>query len=379
MSNDLSLGNRFARGSIVAFGMWTALAQCATVAGGTPAQLIPGAAVLLSVLVGTTLYRLRKRTPPASSPETSAPGFFGLENQPAPRHSLVGLYLFGMAILALVAIFLTPEILAAAVAIIAAGVLAVEVRQPAIDVPPVSSPGWERSLVVFAFLVALLAISVHRPDSDDGMYINMATTAADFPDEPLLSFDGSLPDPGVALPEPAYRSHSLEILAGLFARISGLPAIAIMHIGIAFWAALLAVFAQAELQKILVPKQWLLATVFTILLLLALGETHRSYGNFAVVRIHQGKGILLTAILPLLITYAIHFMRSPSTRNWGLLLLAMIAATGISSAALVIAPVATALALVAAWGPSREATWRLLCGLATALYPVGLAWILGLL
>ena len=379
MINDPSLGNRFARGSIVAFGMWTALAQCATVAGGTPAQLIPGATVLLAVLVGTTLYRLRKRTPRSTSSEVSAPGFLAPENQPAPRRPFVGLYLVGMAILALIAIFLTPEILAAAVAIIAAGVLAVEARQPAIDIPPVSSPGWERGLVVFAFLVALLAISVHRPDSDDGMYINMATTAADFPDQPLLSFDGSLPDPGVALPEPAYRSHSIEILAGLLARVTGLPAIGILHIGIAFWAALLAVFAQAELQKILAPRQWLLATIFTILLLLALGETHRSYGNFAVVRIHQGKGILLTAILPLVITYAIHFMRLPSARNWGLLLLAIIAATGISSAALVIAPMATALALVAVWGPSREATQRLLCGLAAALYPVGLAWVLGLL
>ena len=379
MRNDSSLGKRFARGSIVAFGMWTALAQCATIAGGTPAQLIPGAAMLLVVLVGTTLYRLRKRASPSPTPQASTPGLFGPENQPSPRRIHAGLYIVAMAVLALIAIFLTPEILAAAVVMIAAGVLAVEVRQPAIDIPPVSSPGWERGLVVFAFLIALLAISVHRPDSDDGMYINMATTAADFPDEPLLSFDGSLPESKVALLEPAYRSHTLEILAGLLARISGLPAIAILHIGIAFWAALLTVFAQAELQKILAPKQWLLATVFTILLLLALGETHRSYGNFAVVRIHQGKGILLTAILPLLLTYAIHFMRSPSARNWGLLLLAMIAATGTSSAGLVIAPVAMALALSTAWAPSREATQTLLCGLAVALYPVGLAWTLGLL
>jgi len=379
MRNDSSLGKRFSRGSIVAFGMWTALAQGTTIAGGTPAQLIPGAAVLLVVLVGTTLYRLRKRASPSPAPPGSTPGLFGPENQPSPRRKYAGLYIVGLAILALIAIFLTPEILAAAVVMIAAGVLAVEVRQPAIDIPPVSSPGWERGLVVFAFLIAVLAISVHRPDSDDGLYVNMATTAADFPDEPLLSFDGSLPESSVPLPEPAYRSHTLEILAGLLARVSGLPAIAILQIGIAFWAALLAVFAQAELQKVLAPKHWLLATIFTILLLLALGETHRSYGNFAVVRIHQGKGILLTAILPLLITYAIHFMRSPSASNWVLLLLAMIAATGISSAGLVIAPMAMALALSAVWVPSREATQTWLCGLAVALYPVGLAWTLGLL
>ncbi len=211
------------------------------------------------------------------------------------------------------------------------------------------------------------------------MYINMATTAADFPNTELLSFDGTLPDSEVPLPEPAYRAHSLELLAGLLAYISGLPAIGILHLGIAFWAALLAVFGQAELQKVLMPRHWLVGTLLTILLFLALGETHRAYGNFAIVRIHQGKGILVAAILPLLVTYAIHFMRAPSAKGWAVLLLAMVAASGVSSSGIVIGPLAAGLALLSAWAPDRRSTTNLILGLATSLYPIGVAFTLGLL
>jgi hypothetical protein len=373
-----SFGSRFSRGSIVAFGTWTILAQGAVLVGGTPRQLSIFAAFLLALLAGGTLMLRRKRPAPQTL-ENAIPKEAGQQlPQRSSRWPAMMTYCLGMAMLVLVAFTTGPEILAAAVALLAAGILVVEIRHPLRWTPPEQSIRTERFLLIFALFIGLLALSAHRPDADDAMYLNLATTTADYPSRALLSFDGSLPDAGVPLPEAAYRAHTLEILAGLLTLASGFSAISILHIGIVFWATLLTVFAQAELQKILLPRQWLLGTIVAILILLALGETHRAYGNFAFVRMHQGKGILLTAVVPLLITYALHFMRTPSSKNWWLLLLSVIAAGGISSAGLVIGPATAAIALLSAWSPDRESTQKLAVGLATGLYPVLLSLLLGL-
>ena len=374
-----SFGTRFCHGSILAFGTWTALAQTMTLLGGSPRQLSLGALLLL-VLAGVGIYlRRRLASPPPERPLAPTPlSEIVSEEETDLARGSARTYVGGFALLALLAWATTPEVLAAAIALLTAGILLAEMREPVRNTPAVENPNWEMWLGILAFLLAIAAISIHRPDADDAMYLNMAVTAVDFPHAALLSFDGSLPDPGVALPEAAYRTHSLEILVAVIAGISKLPAIGILHIGIALWATLLAIFAQAELQKILLPRHWFLGTLVAILVLLAWGETHRSFGNFFLVRIHQGKGILLAAILPLLLCSAVDFMRSPSAKSWFLLLLGVIAATGITSTGLVIAPVAVALASIAMWVPERQSTQRLVGALTTTAYPVMLALLLGL-
>ena len=372
------LGSRFSRQSIIAFGTWTVLTQFMVLTGGTPRQLTYLAGALLIVLAGRFLYR-RGNGPPRQETVPAQPsGEPELTSEHLTHTPALLFFFLGSSVLILLALTTSLEVFAIALAIVAAGILLFEVRQPPVWTPPYQSPRGERALLVFALAMAILASIAHRPDADDAMYLNMATTVADYPDRALLSFDGTLPDPDVPLPEVAYRAHSLEVLVGILSSASGLSAISILHIGIAFWAALLAVFAQAELQKILVPNQWLLGTIVAVLVLLALGETHRGYGNFSFVRMHQGKGILLTAVIPLLIAYALRFMRTPSGENWWLLLITMIAASGVSSSGLIIAPIAAVLALFSAWSPHRGATRNLACGLMTGLYPATLAFLLGL-
>jgi len=378
-----SLGSRFSRGSIVGFGLWTLLAQGTALAGGTPRQL--GISVLLlmmALLAGfaaKALYQSQKgstaRSHAGDPPRTTAP--------PTPEklsawQKLIPFFL-SFVMLALAGFAAEPEILAGALAIIATGILMLEIRRPPLWISPSSSPRAERGLLILAILIAFITASAHRPDADDAMYVNIATTAADFPDRTLLSFDGSLTESDIPLPEAAYRSHTLEILAGILARATGFSPISLLHIAFAFWATLLAVFAQAELQKIFWPRQWLLGTIFAILILFALGEGHRGYGNFAFVRIHQGKGILLAAVLPMMIASGFHYMRTPTGRNWCVLLLAMVASTGVSSTGIVIAPVALIGVLVASSSPDRKSAQAMFCGLLTALYPVALAMLLGVL
>jgi len=50
-----------------------------------------------------------------------------------------------------------------------------------------------------------------------------------------------------------------------------------------------------------------LALIILVVLLVILGETHHSYGNFAFVRMHQGKAVLVTLMVPLIFFYAWSF------------------------------------------------------------------------
>jgi hypothetical protein len=101
------------------------------------------------------------------------------------------------------------------------------------------------------------------------------------------------------------------------------------------------------------------------------GEAHRWYGNFAFVRMWQGKSVLLCIFLPLVQAYALELALRPSAGAWLRLAAAQIAALGCSSSAVWAAPAAALAAGACALPPSRRGLMRLsLVGLA-GLYVIG--------
>jgi hypothetical protein len=76
--------------------------------------------------------------------------------------------------------------------------------------------------------------------------------------------------------------------------------------------------------------------VVIILLLLLLGDNHRSYGNFAFNRIFQGKAVLLQIGIPVFVGASVGFFRAPSCRSWLLLFFLSTALTGLTSSTVVI-------------------------------------------
>ena len=104
------------------------------------------------------------------------------------------------------------------------------------------------------------------------------------------------------------------------------------------------------------------------------GDAHRWYGNFAFVRIWQGKSIFLFVFLPLVYAYAVEFALRPTLRSWVLLAAAQIAALGCSSSAVWAAPAGALVAACCALRPTRAGLRRaLLVGLASA-YVLGMGW-----
>src|SRR3546814_5936377 len=108
---------------------------------------------------------------------------------------------------------------------------------------------------------------------------------------------------------------------------------------------------------------------------LALGEATGAYGNFAFVRLFQGKAILATCMVPAIIGAALDYARHGGARHWLLLLATQIAALGFAASALFVAPAAAALGLAGRWSADVVRGRRFVVGLL-AISPLFVAALL---
>lgn len=225
-------------------------------------------------------------------------------------------------------------------------------------------------------MAVVLVLTLNRPDADDAFYVNMAAAVADHPAASLLCRDTMhyLTDAPILLP--FYRVHSLELLAALCAWITGIPAIGFLHLVFPPLAAVLALLAYRSLFMRFSPRCWGWATLAACLFLCANGDGHASYGNLSWVRLHQGKGILATAMVPIVIDATLCFAGAPSAKRFLYLAAAQIAAVGMSGSALFVAPLMSLLAAMACLSGegmpgSRTRAWAGV--MASCVYPLLLA------
>ena len=230
----------------------------------------------------------------------------------------------------------------------------------------------ERILWLLCGLAALLTLVAHRPDIDDTFYQNLAVGIADFPEQALLEFDTMLGIPDLPIHRPVYRVHSLEIWVGGLSFASGFAAIAISHWWVAGVAGFLVPIAFAQLFRLSGERRWLWGVVAALLFLVFEGSQHAGYGNLAFVRLHQGKGIFLSVLAPLLLAYGLRFACRPTLLHWILLAALQIAAIGTNATALWVAPVLASLGLAAGWRPNARSSLVLGAGVLASAYPVGM-------
>lgn len=228
----------------------------------------------------------------------------------------------------------------------------------------------ECALWLLAAASVAVALVCHRPDRDDAFYVNVAVAVADQPERPLLSGDTMHAGEGLPLHMPLYRVHAYEVANGVLAFATGIPAIACIHWLSAALAALLLPLALARLFRLLVPEAWPWAVAFALAALLLAGETHRSWGNYGLVRIWQGKAILVSVVLPLVYAYAVRYALRPSARSWILLCACQIAGLGASAAAIWLLPLSAGLALLSATRFDRAGLRSAATGLLASSYPL---------
>ena len=218
-------------------------------------------------------------------------------------------------------------------------------------------------------LAVVLTLTAHRPDIDDSYYVNMAVTAAESPGLPLLRYSSLYDLPDIPISFRPYQFHSVEILAGALSYLTGLPAITFFHFFLAGLGALLCILAYALLFGLLESRFAALAVVIVLVVLLFLGATHRAYGNFALVRLFQGKAVYATAIVPLIALYALRYSLRPSWAQWGLLLAAQVCGLGMTSSSLYVTPLLVLVALLAGCPPINRKSFIIFsAGLASLFY-----------
>jgi len=238
---------------------------------------------------------------------------------------------------------------------------------------PHSRRGDRRFVMALALLSAAVTLLAHRPDADDAYYLNVAAAALDQPALPLFSSDTLHGIPGAPTLLPNYRVHSIELLTALIASVLGCEPIWVAHLLLPPVFAALSVWAAALYLRALVGTFWRPALSVWLLVLLAAGTTHTAYGNFAFVRLFQGKAVMVCVALPLVARYALDSTAGIRPGSWLLLALSQVAAVGLSANALYAAPLTAGLTLLGSWRPSRASTRHTTLGLLASVYPLALA------
>ncbi len=236
----------------------------------------------------------------------------------------------------------------------------------------------ELALLGIGVVCAAITLVAHRPDNDEMFYVNLALGAADHPEMPLLKYENIHGIPGLVI-NAYYRVTSIEVLTGAIAYLSGVSALAASHWIVATLAGFLVPLAYSRLFRVIGGQEWIWGVAGTVIFLLVDGSAHANYGNLAFVRLYQGKCIFLSIVAPCIIAYALRFARRPTAGRWLLLSSSLIAGTGLTSSAVWAGPGLAALALVAAWRPTRRGLAVLAAGASAAFYPlvVGLMLKLG--
>jgi len=226
-------------------------------------------------------------------------------------------------------------------------------------------------VAVAAVCVALVA---SRPDSDDAFYRSISATLLRFPQQPVLLHDTLYRLPGVPILLQFYRLSNYDVLVGTLARITGIDHLVVAYLILPSVFAAFCILAWAYLLRRIVPARWPWVLLILFVCVLALGEMHRAYGNFAFVRLFQGKSILVTGMVPVIAGSALLFARHGGLRHWLLLVAAQIAALGVSASALFVAPAAAALGLAGGWSTNTASSRRFAVGMLASVYVFGAGW-----
>ena len=288
---------RIAAWVCLGFALWTLCAHAVVAAGGSLATLVAlyGATGVAAVFVGR-----RVGGSPAIDP---APLPAATRDAPGAVRVALAVLAAGAAVWAIVRddAVTTWWLLVLGLGAAAVAHLAREAPQGS---PAPRSRRAEWGLLLLAIACAAYALGIHRPDADDAFFVNMAVAAVDHPELPLLARDTLHGRFDLPIQLPTYRAHSYELAVGAVSLLTGLSALHVFHLGAAALGAMLACASHGLLFRRLAPGAWLAATTAWAVLVAVAGETHHWYGNFAFVRMWQGKAFFLFVFLPLVSAYA---------------------------------------------------------------------------
>ncbi|HJU25920.1 MAG TPA: DUF6077 domain-containing protein, partial [Rhodanobacteraceae bacterium] len=221
-----------------------------------------------------------------------------------------------------------------------------------------------------------ITLFASRPDADDAFYRSISATLLRHPRQPVLVHDTLYRLPDVPILLQFYRLSNYDVLVAALARLTGIDHLLVAYLILPSVFAVFSVLGWAYLLRRIVPARWPWALAILFLAVVALGEAHQDYGNFAFVRLFQGKAILVTGMVPVIAGSALLFARHGGLRHWLMLFATEIAALGVSASALFVAPAAAALGLAGGWSPNASGSRRFALGMLASAYVLGAGWVM---
>lgn len=360
---------------VLPYAIWTVYVHLIVWQQASFTTLLQWLPLVLAVAVAATVGWFRLRGPaagPESLPEPPGPNGGNLAAGAAPFACLalaacwVGLLAAGMPY----PVFWWGAVLAMC------GAWARNLRAGT-RAPPVAAGGTSAVWIVSCLVVAAIGVVLvaHRPNTDDAFYLSIPATLLRFPEQPVLLHDTlyRLQDTPILLP--FYRLASYGVLVAVFTRATGIDHLAVNYLVLPAFFAATGVLAWVYLLRRIAPARWPIVLLILFACVVALGEATRAYGNFAFVRLFQGKAILATCLVPAIAAAALDYARHGGLRHWLLLLAAQVAALGVSPSALFVAPAAAALGLAGGWSADVVRSRRFVAGLLASAYLLAAAWL----
>ncbi len=360
----------FVSALIGALGVWTILSQTAVFASMsfTVAPLLFWVSLLGGGLAGYAAISqpLMTVTSVLDPPSDTQPRWSYL------RPFLTGAFAFGVA-MAVAYYFVMPVIFFAVVLGFTAWGLRLT-AQKGVPVPssrPVEPMRPLEAMLSLGLLVTAMALPLllHRVGADDANFLNLsAGLLAD--GRPMLAFDTMIGDPEQPIHLPSYRVETYHVLTAVVAQLTGASVIESAHLILpVIWSVLL-LSIWVLFCRMAAGPGWMVALLVALTVLIGMGTSHISFGNFSFMRLQHGKAMLFTGIVPLVYIFAQRAWITRSAFDFGLLFLTVAAATSFSANGVFLMPivgfiVATGLLL---FEPRRLGTYLAL-GLACS-WPV---------
>ncbi|GAA2704145.1 hypothetical protein GCM10010429_10990 [Micromonospora olivasterospora] len=362
-----SLPRRITDASVLAFALFTILYHAAFLVALRPSVTFLVWLVCCAGLGVLALVRALRRRATAAPPPAAV--------DPAPGGSRWWWIAGGVGVLAAGTAAVggwMPWWVPAALGLFASVVVVLQARRAWLvraDAAEPAAGGWQATYALLVSVgVAVSSLFMARNTKDDVFYVGKSVWVAERDIVPLRDF---LFTENVAAPLSSQPPiSSIEVFAGALGRFLGIHAASATWYVLLPVLAVLAVLALWRLVHRWAPRRPVLAFTVAVAYLYLVAGSDAALGTFHLPRLYEGKGMFVSAVVPLMWVYLTDWFESRS--RWKLFLVGALSvvATGLTSTSAMILPLLVgaaglAMLLVGRW---RDA---LTVGVVALVYPIG--------